>query len=51
MPSCCSANGIECQSWRLSLRRLPLYGPNRIARDTGGYRAYGLRHVKAQAHK
>jgi hypothetical protein len=23
MPSCCSANGIECQRWRVSLRRLP----------------------------
>ena len=23
MPSCCSANGIECQRWRLSLGRLP----------------------------
>ncbi len=28
MPSCCSANGIECQRWRLSLGRLPSLVPS-----------------------
>jgi Putative transposase len=36
MPSCCSANGIECQRWRLSLRRLPPLVPSSALRSIPG---------------